>query len=209
MFLDEAPDERILEQRAGGRLREDGQRIQRHVSPQLEPQRPSHVGRQLGIQTGAAKRVANASYARRLAAARLADDEMATCVMPHPSRRDCDRREMNDGADDAVDGKEIEQMTTRIDALQRRLFRLCRGQKPPRHSVHRGHNRRRVAEQWKDFRRDVGKPHRFDGDDDQVLFAERARIVAHGDGYRRRGPVLVDLKAARTDASERLAAGER
>jgi hypothetical protein len=183
--------------------------VSAEVAPKLVPDVAPHVGARLGAKPGARQHGADRVDARRLAAARLADDQPFADAVPYASGRGARRREMDHAAEHLGERQLRQQEAAGIDALERRLVGGRGGKEPPRDAVHRRQHDGVGADQRRHRRRRGGERRRLQGDHDQLVDTEARGVVAHRDRHGDRGSRAVELQAAGAHARQRLAARER
>ena len=78
----EGTHQRVVEDGVAGRAGQRGDRVHRHVAPELVPDVAAHVGARFGLEACAGERRADRVDASRRAAGRLADDQPLAEAMP-------------------------------------------------------------------------------------------------------------------------------
>jgi hypothetical protein len=142
------------------------------------------------------------------AAGGLADDQSFADVVAHAARRGARCREVDDAAEDALERQPGEQgaagstlASGPARAWQREGATTAR-RSSPAGEPSSGPSSGAIASAT------TGQRRRLDGDDDELLRAERRRIVARLQRHRERSARALDVQAVGADAGKRLAARE-
>ena len=165
---DEGTHQRVVGDGVGERAGQRGDRVHRHVAPELVPDVAAHIAARFGLKARAGECRADRIDASRRPAGRLTDDQPLPEAMLDASR--CRRRagQVDDAAEHARERQAGEQSAARVDARERRRGGHGGRHEPPRHAVHRRQQHRRWTDQRRDRLGQRRQRRRLDGDDDEL-----------------------------------------
>src|SRR5713101_1312597 len=205
-------EQRVVQDAVAGRPGQRRNGIHRHVSPELVPDVGLDARGNGRLESGRSKQLRQRGHPGRDLAPRLSNNQLVAEAVTDETGLHHRAGRVHHAADDVATGYRDLDAAVRVDRREPHAVTGAAGRRqeePPRHAVHRGQHHGVRSQQGRDLLSGAAERRPLDGQDHQVLRAERGAVFDDPDRRRGEPSCLLQPESVSPERRRCRAAGQR